>query len=61
MATITDTNVATRTKDGYVIYRRMPGFSIRKGRRHVADTDSWTEAVASVRVDREANRAIRAA
>ena len=46
--------VAAKTKDGYAIIRRMPGFEVRKGDRHVAFTNYWTEAVAVVKVEREA-------
>lgn len=52
--------VAAQTTDGFTIRRSMPGFSITRGRRTIAaHVPTWTAAVATVRAEREAARAIR--
>ena len=55
-----ESQVAARLPD-FTIVRMMPGFRIYKGKRNVlvASTAFWTEAVAYVLVEREADRAIR--
>ena len=52
--------VAAKTKDGFIIRRLMPGFAVYRGRQTIAaHVPTWTAAVATVRVEREARRAIR--
>lgn len=58
-ATQPDDNIVAKTKDGYIVRAYKPGFRVFKGKRMIASTAFWTEAVAVVRVEREANRAIR--
>ena len=49
------------TKDGFRILRMVPGFSIEGPGRFRAYANGWSEAVAMIRVEREASRAIRRA
>ena len=52
--------IAAKTPDGFIIRRLMPGFSIYRGRERIAGyVPDWGTAVATVRVEREARRAVR--
>ena len=52
--------IAAKTPDGFIVRRLMPGFSIEHGKRTIAwHVPTWTAAVATVRVEREARRALR--
>lgn len=52
--------VAAKTPDGFIIRRLRPGFTVEHGKRTITSyVPTWTAAVATVRVEREARRAIR--